>query len=215
MDTKTTIAAALIILTIAHGDIPLGAAGQFPAAMATNPILADKATPIERPRIVFHGATPVEEERMLRAIGRYEDLGLELPSLDIHFASDCQERFGAWGRFQHDSGTPWRIDVCTTSVYLHELAHAWDLWNLTDAERRMFVEVRGLEAWQGDDVPWDERGIEDLAILVARVVGQGVENYRSEDRLSDLHDFARITGVTVPDEVRAELIDSQDGSPQY
>jgi hypothetical protein len=164
---------------------------------------------------MFHGATEAQAERMAWAIDRFEGLGLELPSLDIHFASDCQERFGAWGGFQHESGTPWRIDVCTTAVYLHELAHAWDRWNLTDAERRMYLELRGLELWRGDDVPWDERGIEDLAILVARVVGQGVNNYRSEDRLSDLSDFAQITGVAVPDGATAELIDSQNESPQY
>lgn len=215
MDTKAHFATIMIVFAVTGLGTPSESIGQRPSSASIDRPSDHGIIVGDLPGSMFHGATESQAERMAWAIDRFERLGLELPSLDIHFANDCQERFGAWGRFQHESGPPWRIDVCTTAAYLHELAHAWDRWNLTDAERRMYLELRGLEMWRGDDVPWDERGTEDLAILVARVVGQGVNNYRSEDRLSDLSDFARITGVAVPDGATAELIDSQNESPQY
>jgi hypothetical protein len=215
MDTRVRFVTIMIVFAVTGWWTPSESIGQLPSAFSIDRPPAHGISVGDSPGIVFHGPTETQAERMAWAIGRYEALDLELPSLDIYFAGNCQEKFGAWGRFQHESGTPWRIDVCTTAVYLHELAHAWDRWNLTDAERRTYLGLRGLESWQGNDIPWDERGIEDLAILVARVVGQGVDNYRSEDRLSDLSDFSQMTGVAVPDGERAEMIDPQDESPQY
>lgn len=149
------------------------------------------------------------------AIDRFLDSGLDLPNLEIRFAQDCQERFGAWGRIRWGSTTLWRAEVCTKGVYLHELAHAWDRWNLTEADRRLFLELRGLDAWQGSDVPWAERGEEDLARLVARILGRGVDNYRSKDTQTDLDHFEQITGISVPIVQATDPTGPQSGSPLY
>jgi hypothetical protein len=143
---------------------------------------------------------------MLWAIGRFRDSGLRLPSLEIYFGQGCQERFGAFGRFV-SGAAPWCIDVCTTNVYLHELAHAWDCFTLTDTDRRLFLDLRGLDAWQGSDIPWMERGQEELARLVARVFRQGILNFPSEDQLRDLDHFEQITRVPAP---VVQLIDPTD-----
>ena len=165
--------------------------------------------------VVKTKATEAQADKMFWAIDRFRDSGLELPSLEVHFAEGCQERFGAWGRIKLDSAPPWRVEVCTTAVYLHELAHAWDRWNLTDTDRRVFLDLRGLEAWQGKDILWKERGQEELASLVARVLGQGVNNHPSAEQLTDFRDFEQITGVPVPVVRTVDPSDPQSEAPAY
>ncbi|MFV1960680.1 MAG: hypothetical protein ACC658_02505 [Acidimicrobiia bacterium] len=215
MDPKVCIAAIMIVFTATGWAAQSGPVEQVPAVASAYQTSMGRATIADSPRIVFYGATQAQAERMLWAIDRFSDSGLELPSLEIYFAQGCQERFAAWGRIQWDSAIPWRIEVCTTAVYLHELAHAWGRWNLTDTDRQMFLDLRGLDAWQGSDVPWVERGQEDLASLVSRVLAQGVDNYRSGDQVTDLDHFERITGVPVPVVRVADPTGLESESPQY
>jgi len=215
MATKTRLVAiAIVLTTTVWGNAP-DVGEERPAAVSPSRAAPDRTTMGGSPRFVFHGGTPAETDKMRWAIGRFGDMGLELPSLDIYFAHGCQQRFGAWGRIQIDATPPWRIEVCTTAIYLHELAHAWDGWNLTDEDRRMFLDLRGLDAWQGNDIPWEQRGEEELASLVARVVGRGVDNYHSADRQTDLDHFERITGIAVPALETRDPKDAQSRAPQY
>lgn len=186
MDTKARIAATIVVVSATVLGVSTEPVEQLPVAID------------DSPHFLLNGATLDEADRMQWAIDRFLDSGLDLPSLDIHFAQDCQERFGAWGSIQWGSTTPWRVEVCTTGVYLHELAHAWDRWNLTDADRRMYLDLRGLDAWQGRDLTWVQRGEEDLAWLVARILGRGVNRYRSKDTQTDLDHFELMTGISVP-----------------
>lgn len=93
---------------------------------------------------------------------------------------------------------PWRIEACTSAVYLHELAHAWDRWNLTDDDRRKVMDLLGFSSWSGKDIPWAERGEEGLAQLLARVLRQGVNNHPRPEQLLDFEHFETITGVAAP-----------------
>jgi hypothetical protein len=215
MGTKACVAAIVVVLTTTVWGFPSEAVKERPAAVSTSRNPTDRATGGVSSRFVFHGATAAQADKMRWAIGRFGDIGLELPNLDIYFAEGCQESFGAWGRIQTDSTPPWRVEVCTTAVYLHELAHAWDYWNLTDTDRRLFLDMRGLHAWGGDDIQWAKRGEEELASLVARVVGRGVENYHSAHRQTDLDHFEQITGVPVPVLQIPDPTDAQSRSPQY
>ena len=215
MDAKARLAAIIIVFTTTGSWAPSEPVEQPPAAAATQQGPIGRAPIGDSPSFVFHGATEAQADRMLWAIDRFHGSGLELPSLEIYFAQNCQERFGAWGRIHMDSATPWRIEACTTSVYLHELAHAWDRWNLTDTDRRMFLDLRGLDAWQGSDIPWANRGQEELASLVAVVLAQGVNNYPSEDQLTDLDHFEQITGVPAPVTRTADPIGTPSESPAY
>ena len=203
MDTKARIVATIVALAATGLGVSTEPVEQLPVAID------------DSPRFLFNGATQDEADKMQWAIDRFLDSGLDLPSLDIRFAQDCQERFGAWGRIQWGSTTPWRMEVCATGVYLHELAHAWDRWNLTDADRRLFLDLRGLDVWQGRDIPWAERGQEDLAWLVARILGRGVDNYRSKDTRTDLDHFAQITGISVPIVQTTDPTGSPSESPLY
>ena len=215
MGTRTRLVAIVVVLTTTvWGFLPATGEGR-PAVFSISRVPTEGTTIGDPSRFVFHGATQAQADKMRWAIGRYGDMGLELPNLYIYFAQGCRERFGAWGRIQADSTLPWRIEVCTTAVYLHELAHAWDYWNLTDVDRRLFLDLRGLEAWQGNEIPWHERGQEELASLVAGVVGRGVDNYHSAHRQTDLDHFEQITGVPVPVVQLPDPTDADSRSPQY
>jgi hypothetical protein len=136
---------------------------------------------------------------MLSAIRRFLDAGLVLPSLEIHFEDECRQRFGSHGRFLTPSPEPpWRIEVCSCAVYLHELAHAWERLNLTERDRPRAMGLLGVDSWTGPDIPWAQRGEEVLAHLIARVLGQVVNNHPSAEQLTDYHHFEQITGVPPP-----------------
>lgn len=153
----------------------------------------------DSPIFVFRGASDAESSNMSSAIRRFEDSGLELPSLDIYFEDGCRERFGALGRFQmHQATPPWRIEACSRAAYLHELAHAWDRWNLTDGDRRKVMDLLGYNSWSGSDIPWAERGEEALAHLLARVLRQVVNNHPRPEQFIDYDHFETITGVAAP-----------------
>ncbi|MBT8212404.1 MAG: hypothetical protein KJN71_04570 [Acidimicrobiia bacterium] len=50
---------------------------------------------------------------------------------------------------------------------LHELAHVWLLANLDRETEDAFIEMMGLETWQSGSVPWQERGAEQAAEILA------------------------------------------------
>ena len=90
-----------------------------------------------------------------------------MPTIEVEFHSDDQACNGADGLFRA-SQDPVRIGVCTPNRYiiLHELAHAWDYYTLSNEMRDQFMELRGLSEWSSHQVPWSERGIENLAEIV-------------------------------------------------
>lgn len=51
-------------------------------------------------------------------------------------------------------------------VLTHELAHAWEAANLTDADRTRYVDVRGLASWNDPADSWKDRGVEDAAFMI-------------------------------------------------
>jgi hypothetical protein len=115
-----------------------------------------------------------EHQRLVRwAFGRYERAGLEVPPIDVHFHPDTS---GCYGHLGSQLGG--RVDVCVVSVFelgretlLHEMGHAWIDENVTDSVRERFLEMRGLRAWNESTVPWDDRGFEHGAEIIAWGLG--------------------------------------------
>ena len=107
-----------------------------------------------------------EHEGLVRwAVARYEDAGLRVPAIEIHFHPDTS---GCYGHL----GSEWngRIDICVVIVseiardaLLHEIGHAWIAENVSDVVRDRFLRMRGLSAWNDPGVIWDERGFEHAA----------------------------------------------------
>lgn len=112
------------------------------------------------------GATERDVANVVWAVGRFEQAGLALPPLILRFHDDERGCDGYDGVFRGRTD-PAMIEVCSVSrlVVLHELAHAWDRYNLTDADRRAFMDLRGLSEWNGGG-PWKQRGVEALAEVI-------------------------------------------------
>lgn len=65
----------------------------------------------------------------------------------------------------NDSCDQWTLVAKATT--LHELAHAWIDDNIDAATRDRFLELAGLKAWSGAEVPWGNRGVELAATTIA------------------------------------------------
>lgn len=108
------------------------------------------------------------------ALSRFEAAGLELPSLRIVFHHDY-ESCGMREGVLRITGDVIVVHECerdparSRRSLLHELAHAWDhLGTQISAEQRSeFLQVRGLVSWDDDDLPWNRRGQEQAAEIIA------------------------------------------------
>jgi hypothetical protein len=109
------------------------------------------------------------------AFERFEQAGLELPVLSLSFHDDraaCEGNFG-----YYHSGAPATVDICgfnwdrflvtPKKTLLHELGHAWIYQTTDSVTRNRFLELRGLDTWQGNSVSWEEQGTEHAAEVIA------------------------------------------------
>lgn len=175
MRTTRWIGAAVAVLAIAAGAVNVRNAG-----------VAEAAT--FGPAMVVGGTS--EQVEMARwAVGRFESAGLTLPPIQIRFHADLEGCGGHLGYYRRGA-----VDVCGVSAnlmarrnLLHEMSHAWAETNVTGDRRVRFLELRGLETWNGYYVPWRERGFEHAAEILAWHLGD------------------RILTPTVPDNEREQL----------
>jgi hypothetical protein len=141
------------------------------------------AAPGPEPSPAVHtiaGLSGQEREVLDWALGLYEDAGLDLPGVRFlgHDAFDACR--GGGGLFRDEDGQP-TIHICgdhprkfDESLFLHELAHAWDFANLDPSQRADFAELRGVtEWWGGGDHDWDELGAEHAAEIVVWALRDG------------------------------------------
>ena len=158
---------------------------------------ADPSAASLDPAVTIEGGSDWQREMLDDALGRFKAAGLALPDLDVLFSQDRADCHGGLGYF-HPKYRPWRITICndkTTTVYLHELAHAWTRSNLDDGVRAEFAELRGLPTWNDHDFDWNERAFEQAANVIARgLADQGKFSWMS----SDLDGFELLTGIEAP-----------------
>jgi len=117
--------------------------------------------------LVVHGGDHDQLSRVEWAVGRFHQVGLQLPATEVHFHSGEAGCDQAEAVFRTGSD-PLRIDVCNSHrlIVLHELAHAWDHANLNQEKREAFMVMRGFDVWNDHDVPWRERAVEHLAEIL-------------------------------------------------
>ena len=135
------------------------------AASSVNAALAldgDSAT------VEIRNADEERHSEIEKALARFDEAGLELPSLIIEWHDDRSGCDGSGGLFRWGADIA-RVDLCTseTFVLLHELGHAWDVTNLTDDQRQEFLRAAELTAWSDASTPWKERGCEVAANTIA------------------------------------------------
>jgi hypothetical protein len=191
----------VVVVAIISGAIVVSSADKQPdAGMALLPSLLGADTQTEAD-LTIEGGSVTDRARMRLAIRRFNDAGLELPSLQIAFrAPSDEECHGALGYFS-TSKDIWQISICSEieSVYEHELAHAWERANLTDAQRRRYTAFRGLPTWSDKDYAWNQRGVEDAAFVIQHgLAGLPLPPALGVEAKSRLEGFEMLTGKPAP-----------------
>jgi hypothetical protein len=110
--------------------------------------------------------TTDQQELLDFALSRFEGQGLVLPQIEVEFVADILECHGHKGLYWLRTRT---LRMCSMDkkTMLHELAHAWANFNLTDAQQERFAELRSLEAWNDWEYDWEERATEHAAEIIA------------------------------------------------
>jgi len=145
----------------------------------------------------IYGATESERRDIRAKISLFATAGLRLPQLRIYVHGSTAGCGGHSGLFDKDRSGQ-RIDICG-NVVLHELAHAWELHNMSNQTRQAFMDYTGLDVWNHADTDHKLRAIERAATVVAWGVGKGQltagEAPMYEEHL--LH-YEMLTGVRSP-----------------
>src|SRR3990172_4300735 len=154
------------------------------------------------PPVRFYGATAEQVDLGRWAVRRFESAGPEAPPVEIHFHGDAE---GCGGHLGYAKAG--KVDVCTTLVnamarrnLLHEMSHIWLDVNTDASVREMFLEFRGLRAWNASADPWQERGYEQGAEIISWAIGERVLTAQ----ISDNHPaaleagFEILTGIAPP-----------------
>jgi hypothetical protein len=129
-----------------------------------------------RANVEVTGATPEQLALARWAVGRFETAGLKPPVVEIAFHGDalgCEGHLG-WAQ-------PGRVDVCTVLAnemsrrnLLHEVSHIWLDQNLGIGTRNAFLRERGLSSWNSSRDPWELRGYEQGAEIMAWALGDRI-----------------------------------------
>jgi hypothetical protein len=155
-----------------------------------------------RPHVEVTHATREQLELVRWAVGRFEAAGLRAPSVRIAFHDEpdgCREHLG----FARGD----RVDVCTALVnamtrraLLHEMGHVWLDQHSTPSIRAGFLALRRLPSWSSPSDPWQLRGFEQGAEIIAWALGERILTAQIPDNRPGALGvaFELLTGVVPP-----------------
>lgn len=151
--------------------------------------------------------TSDERELVRWAVGRFDQIGFELPDVRVSFHEDSAPCGGHAGRYVMSDGLAlisicvpdldtFAFDLLRRRTLVHELAHAWDAANLDDAARAELLPVVDSAAWSAPESDWHRRGSERFAeTIVWGLYDQLRRPVDIDVPCAELHaDFVRITG---------------------
>jgi hypothetical protein len=137
--------------------------------------VADASVAI-RPQFLVYGASHEQVQMARWAAGRFEIAQLGVPQVEIHFHDDLSDCDGHLGY-----AVEGRVDLCTSLVdaptrraLLHELGHVWLDENLAPWVQAAFLRLRDLSAWNSSSDPWNLRGYEHGAEVMAWALGERI-----------------------------------------
>lgn len=164
------------------------------------------------PPITWSGDAADGQERVDRALERFRAAGLRLPSVEIVFHADTGPCRGHDGLFRAGFD-PWLLLVCSEAEFVltHELAHAWEAANLDDVDRDAYLAHRGLGAWWGSDLEWEERGVEDAAFMLQQNLMMRPARPDSDRWIERSAAYEELTGLPSP--VRSDRLRSPRRGP--
>lgn len=214
----------MVIAGLVYGALLVGVAATAPSAGP------DHASPAPPPRVLprpdspapHHVATaggaltPAEAALVDWAIGRFDEIGFELPVVRVSFYEDTAPCGGHDGRFVQAGGIA-EISICVPDLgtaafdllrrrtLLHELAHAWDVANLDDADRDELLGIVAAASWAAPTSDPDQRGVERFAeTLVWGLYDQLRRPVDIDVPCAELHaDFVHITGSPALEPIEA------------
>ena len=198
---KRDLLASVAVTGMVVAAIALVGADRLP--VSSRALLLSPAGPIDREEVnlTIDGGTVDDRARMRLAIRRFDDAGLGLPPLQIVFRDPSDDEcHGALGYFS-PSRDVWKISICSEidSVYEHELAHAWERANLSDAQRLRYTTVRELPTWSDQDYDWNQRGMEDVAFVIQQgLAGLPLPPALGDEATSRLEGYEMLTGRIAP-----------------
>jgi hypothetical protein len=108
------------------------------------------------------------------AVDLFEEAGLQLPPMQFVYHGDDQGPCSGWhGAHRHVDGRS-TIDICTSvsgnvtgALVLHETAHAWAAYELSDDRKADFQSLRGWTYWSNhQEADWHENGSEQAAEMM-------------------------------------------------
>ncbi|MDH3261806.1 MAG: hypothetical protein OEM81_02570 [Acidimicrobiia bacterium] len=131
----------------------------------TSALLPDP-TVVAQPAEIIQPLTADQQDLVDWARSRFQQAGLDLPLVDLYFHDNSLDCSGHVGLYYRGSNS---LHMCRLDrrTILHELAHAWANQALTEADRKAFLNHRGLQAWNDHALAWNQRGTEHAAEVIA------------------------------------------------
>lgn len=99
------------------------------------------------------------------ARGRFVAAGLDFPEVDVVAHDDLFDCGGHVGLY-HPGRRLLELCRADSESVLHELAHAWADFNLSDADRAAFTAYRGVAGWNDQSEEWRDRATEHVAEIM-------------------------------------------------
>lgn len=111
------------------------------------------------------------------AVGRFESERLTPPRIEIRFHVGLDACRGHLAYYSNGVADECRehTDLMAARSLLHEMSHAWLEANMSQAHISRFLKARGLSTWNDPAAPWEERGYEQGAEIMAWALGDQSE----------------------------------------
>lgn len=199
--TLTSVIIALLILIGMNVDVATRTADATTLELST---AGGKAHDGRTQVLRVEGATGHEMDDIAWALDRYADAGIELPAVRFVYHDSAEPCRNSRGFYARDTRT---VSICARGqaevhrrvLLLHELGHAVVFERLDEQARAAFVSRWDRPTWNSPDHPWNDRGAELAADIVAW--GLSMDLLRTSARNiceTYAEEFARLTGVETP-----------------
>lgn len=169
----------------AMGPLPVGWWTDLALPKPSDQVVTGIVRTVAGQEIAIHNGTVRLEEFLEYGLERFVAANLGEPRLDTVTFEPSRSCVDRSGRVVDDDASRdlflcmYESDLCRGSgectmptlnarlAVLHELGHVWMLDRVGDEEQGQLLEASGRETWEGQDVPWTERGVEYGAEVLA------------------------------------------------